>query len=518
MQPRFLLGLFAAVAVSDLCAATLDLPLRARTKKSDDTWKVTERAASWPGAKTALVICDMWDTHTCPNSAARVAEMAPRLNEFAKAARARGALIIHCPSDVTKFYAETPQRRLAQAAPVVEPKAPLQRWCRLDPAKEAPLPIDDSDGGCDCPTTWKKGDPYPWTRQHPAIEIAAEDAITDNAEAYYLMRQRGIENVLVAGVHLNMCVLGRPFAIRQLVAQGLNVALVRDLTDTMYNPARAPWVNHFAGTALMVEHVEKYWCPSTTSAALLGGEPFRFAADKPPHVVFLIGEGEYRTGETVPNWARAELEPRGIECTFLIDDPASVASFPGLKALDQADALFVSLRRRALPPDQLGRIRQFVEKGKPILGIRTASHAFAPKKPETNGAAWENFDREVFGGRYENHYGKGGATIARIENQHPAHPVLTGLAPHQLRFSSHLYKCRELAPTTKVLLTATIDGKDEVREPIAWTNEQGERRAFYTSLGAAEDFDHPAFRRLLLNAILWSVQQPIPPREFALAR
>jgi type 1 glutamine amidotransferase/nicotinamidase-related amidase len=444
--------------------------------------------------------------------------MAPRLNEFAKVARARGALIIHCPSDVTKFYADTPQRQLAQAAPVVEPKVPLQRWCRLDPAKEPPLPIDDSDGGCDCATTWKKGDPYPWTRQHPAIEIAAGDAITDNAEAYYLMRQRGIENVLVAGVHLNMCVLGRPFAIRQLVAQGLNVALIRDLTDTMYNPARAPWVNHFAGTALMIEHVEKYWCPSTTSAALLGGEPFRFAADKPPRIVFLVGEGEYRTAETVPAWARAELEPRGIACTFLIDELQADANFPGLTALDQADALFVSLRRRGLPADQLARIRQFVERGKPILGIRTASHAFAPKKTEANAAAWENFDRDVFGGHYENHYGKGAATVARIEGQNSTHPLLIGLAPDQLRFTSHLYKCRELAPTTKLLLTATLEDNDAVREPIAWTNEAGQRRAFYTSLGSAEDFEQPAFRRLLLNAALWAVNQPVPPREFALAR
>jgi len=231
---------------------------------------------AWEPAKTALIICDMWDTHTCPNSATRVAEMAPRVDAVAKALRVKGALIIHCPSDTMKFYEGTPQRRLAQSAPVTEPKVPLQRWCKLDPANEAPLPIDDSDGGCDCPMTWKKGDPWPWTRQHPAIEIAEGDAITESAEAYYLIRQRGIENVLICGVHLNMCVLGRPFGIRQLSAQGLPVLLLRDLTDTMYNPAQRPFVSHFAGTDLMIAHVEKNWCPTTTSAAILGGEPFRF--------------------------------------------------------------------------------------------------------------------------------------------------------------------------------------------------------------------------------------------------
>ena len=495
--------------------APLDLPLRERAVKNNE---FRERTATWEGTKTALVICDMWDTHTCPNAAARVAEFAPRVNEFAKAARAKGVLVIHCPSDVTKFYADTPQRRLAQSAPVVEPKVPLERWCKLDPAKEAPLPIDDSDEGCDCPMTWKKGDPWPWTRQHPAIEIMEGDAITENAEAYYLMRQRGIENVLVCGVHLNRCVLGRPFAIRQLVAQGLEVALVRDLTDSLYNPGRSPWVNHFAGTELMIEHVEKYWCPSTTSAALLGGEPFRFTADRPPQVLFLVGDDEYKTGETVPAWARAELEPRGVRCAFAIDHSKDAADFPELaEQLEKADALFVSLRRRGLPAEQFAAIRKFVAAGKPVLGIRTASHAFAPKKAEPDRAAWPEFDRDVFGGRYENHYGKGAATIAHVEENATEHPVLTGIASGELRFTSHLYKSRDLAPTAAVLLTATLEGQPGVREPLAWTNEPEKRRAFYTSLGSAEDFANPAFRRLLLNAVLWAVNQPIPPAEFQIA-
>ena len=81
-----------------------------------------------------------------------------------------------------------------------------------------------------------------WSRQHPAIEIAEQDAITDSGEAFYLMKQRGIQNVIVMGVHTNMCVLGRPFSIRQMVRQGQNVVLMRDMTDTMYNPAMAPFV------------------------------------------------------------------------------------------------------------------------------------------------------------------------------------------------------------------------------------------------------------------------------------
>jgi nicotinamidase-related amidase len=282
MFPRTIVAFVLAGWMSSSALAQ-DLYLHAReraeTKAGSEEFRAVEKVLNWEARKTALVICDMWDTHTCPNSAARVSEMAPRVNELAKAARTRGVLIIHCPSDTMEFYKDHPGRKLAQAAPVVESPVPLQRWCKIDPTREAALPIDDTDGGCDGERTWKKGDPYPWTRQHAAIEIAEGDAITDSAEAYNLMRQRGIENVIVCGVHLNMCVLGRPFAIRQMVMQGQRVALVRDLTDTMYNPERAPQVSHFAGTRLMVEHVEKYWCPSITSAALLGGAPFRFRGD-----------------------------------------------------------------------------------------------------------------------------------------------------------------------------------------------------------------------------------------------
>jgi nicotinamidase-related amidase len=251
----------------------LILHARHRPRTAGGDFAVVEEILRWDPGKTAIVVCDMWDNHWCTAAAARVSEMAPRVNEVLKAARARKVFIIHCPSDTMKFYEGTPARQLAQNAPKVAPKVPLQRSCKLDLEREAPLPIDDSDGGCEIEGLAEK---IVWTRQHPAIEIVAGDAVTDSAEAYYLMEQRGIENVMVLGVHANMCVLGRPFSIRQMVAQGKNVVLVRDLTDAMYNPKRPPFVTHAQGTALVVEHIETYWCPSITSADLLGGEPFRF--------------------------------------------------------------------------------------------------------------------------------------------------------------------------------------------------------------------------------------------------
>jgi alpha-L-fucosidase len=258
-------------------AQPLDLQLRSlkETKPGSDQWQVLEVRTIWAPEATAAVICDMWDKHWCKAAAARVAEMAPCMNQVIAALRARGVFIIHCPSETMKFYEGSPERKLAQSATPVSPPPP-----RFGPAHEPPLPIDDSDGGCD-------DDPpctvaTPWQREIPTLEIKEGDAITDNAEAYNLMRQRGITNVIVMGVHQNLCVLGRPIAIRQMVHAGQNVVLVRDLTDSMYNSRRKPWVDHFTGNDLVTWHIEKYWCPTITSDQVVGGKPFRFADDTRP--------------------------------------------------------------------------------------------------------------------------------------------------------------------------------------------------------------------------------------------
>ena len=213
--------------------------------------------------------------------------MAPALNAMLNAARAKGIFIIHAPSSVVDFYKNTPQRNLAQTAPFA--KAPIKlstsprwgtAWCWTDGKREGVLPIDDSDMGCSC-----KGEKCEireaWKRQNKLIDMVKGDALTDNGqETYNLLAERQIDNVILCGVHLNMCVLGRPFAIRQMVKLGKNVALMRDMTDTMYNPERPPGVDHFTGTDLVIEHIEKFWCPSFTSMDITGKEAFRFKEDK----------------------------------------------------------------------------------------------------------------------------------------------------------------------------------------------------------------------------------------------
>ncbi|WP_206107777.1 cysteine hydrolase family protein [Paludisphaera rhizosphaerae] len=283
----------AAVAAVVLAAGAgiadgggLTLHLRSRVVDGDGRGAVLKREEDWDPKKTAIIVCDMWDDHWCKSAARRVGEMAGPLDEMLKAARARGIFVIHAPSTTTEFYKDTPQRKRAQSAPYAPTPAPLASsprwgtaWCWPDGKHEGVLPIDDSDMGCDC--AQKCEIRSPWTRQTAAIEIAEGDAITDDGqETWNLLASRGIDNVILCGVHLNMCVLGRPFAIRQMATLGKKVALIRDLTDTMYNPERPPGVSHFAGTDLVVGHVERYWCPSFLSTDITGKPRFRFAGDR----------------------------------------------------------------------------------------------------------------------------------------------------------------------------------------------------------------------------------------------
>jgi len=501
-------GAFAAAASAD--PLTLHTRRQVPTPGDTNKWQAVEQTVTWDARHSAIVICDMWDQHWCPDATGRVGEMAPRMNDVIRAARKKGVFIIHCPSDTLKFYQDHPGRRLAQSAPKVETTVPLKSWCSLMGGKESPLPIDDSDEGCDgCPDC----KPHrAWSRQHPAIEIMDGDAITDSAEAYYLMRQRGITNVLVMGVHANMCVLGRPFSIRQMVGQGQNVLLMRDLTDAMYNHRSRPWVSHFRGTELVIEHIEKYWCPSITSADFLGGEPFRFKGDVKKRVAFIIGENEYHTWETLPEFAKKELAWRGYQISYVTaSQKPDDYDFKNWEAIPNADLLVISARRRATPKPMMDAIRAHIAAGKSIVGIRTASHAFDPKdKDVADERTWRHFDKEILGVDYQNHYGSGSEMIVRQVRENSTNSILNNVPP-EFRSKSSLYRSRNPVNTvTPLLIAHTTDGKSEV-EPVAWINTRGNRSVFYTSLGSPDDFADANFRRLLLNGMLWALGDFIPP-------
>lgn len=261
LAPAFVLVLCAALGgVAGESANILELPLRSRAEvfRGSGEWVPVTFTRNFPVAETAVLICDMWDKHWCAGASRRVDALARKMAPVIDLARAHRLQIIHAPSEVMEFYKDTPQRIAIARMAKVEPPPSLGL---TDP----PLPIDDSRGGCDTGGAFYKA----WTRENRALRIAGDDVVSDNgAEVYSFLRQKGIRNLLVMGVHTNMCVLKRSFAIRQMTNWGFRCILVRDLTDTMYDPQDRPFVAHDQGTELVVEHIEKYWGPSTLSAAL----------------------------------------------------------------------------------------------------------------------------------------------------------------------------------------------------------------------------------------------------------
>ncbi len=498
----------------------LVLDARSRAPLSDGTgrFRVVQKKLEWDPEQTAIIICDMWNQHWCRGATSRVGELAPRMNEIVRKAREKGIMIVHSPSVTVKFYENHSARKRAQDAPKAAnvPKD-ISKWCRWIDENEETLgyPIDHSDGGCDCQPMCKQGSP--WRSQVDIIEIRNEDAISDSGvEIWNLLEQHGIDNVIIMGVHTNMCVLGRPFGLRNMARYGKNVVLMRDMTDTMYNSRMRPFVSHFTGTDLVVEHIEKYVCPTITSTAFTGQPQFRFRNDKRPRVVFISAESEYKAEQSLPEFAHELKTKYGLYCEVLqgsINKEGEGRYYiAGMESLTNADLAVLFVRRRALRPEQMKYFRNYLDSGRPLIGLRTASHAFDTRgNAPADYAEWQKLDPEVLGGNYHGHHGNGPKCAVTTAAGAESHPILAGV---QMPFTSNssLYEVRPLAKSTKRLLIGTIPDKEP--EPVAWTNSYKNSRIFYTSLGHPDDFRNAQFRRMLINAVFWAMNKPVPkPKE-----
>lgn len=168
---------------------------------------------------------------------------------------------MHAPSDCMAYYKDSPARKRMLDLP--KTKIPVS--VNLP---DPPCPVDDRDGGCDDPNPVK---PYiAWKRQHPALTVdEAKDYVSaDGSEVYALMQAKNIDTLLMMGVHTNMCVLNRSFAIKSMTRSGKKCILVRDLTDAMYSPKSSPFVSHEDGTERIIQFIEQNWCPTMLSKDL----------------------------------------------------------------------------------------------------------------------------------------------------------------------------------------------------------------------------------------------------------
>jgi len=245
----------------------LDIHPRKQQAVVPNRWTTIETNERWKASETAIIVCDMWDDIYCQSAAQRIKVLVPKMNEVLTNARNRGVMIIHCPSGTMHMVAGTPYRDRMKLAPLSQPSVKIESWCEVDPKKEPALPVDVSKSPCDDPVVGPVVQRY--SRQHLGLDICGYDGVTESgAEVYNFCKANGIKNLAIMGVHTNMCVLGRSFGIRQMTRLGMNVVLVRDMTDAMYDPRERPFVSHARGTEMIVEHIERHWCPSIVSPDL----------------------------------------------------------------------------------------------------------------------------------------------------------------------------------------------------------------------------------------------------------
>lgn len=220
------------------------------------------------------------------------------------------------------------------------------------------------------------------------------------------------------------------------------------------------------------------------------------AIDEPLRVCLLSASQEYQSDAALRLLAALLEKEQGARCTLIIGDDKG-AGLAGLEALEVADVLVLFTRRVTLPPDQLERVKRYCAAGKPILGLRTASHAFQN---------WLEFDREILGGDYQGHYGEEPAEV-RVIDSVKGHPILAGVTGFSI--TGKLYKNPQPASDIVPLLQAASGEHSEI---VAWVRQRSGTRIFYTSLGVPSDWDIASFRRLILNAVPWIAgrERPAP--------
>ena len=513
-----------AGAAAPNAAGIFDLSLRRQVAGNEDRtfWRTVESPASWKAAETAVIVCDVWDLHHCRRAVERLEEFAPRIAKLCDTIRAAGGTVIHAPSDCMPQYQDHPARErvvelVARQLPAgfEPPAAARASWCSGIGAESIDeYPLDQSLGGEDDEpaehAAWaaeleRMGrDPkMPWKMQSALVPIdATSDYLSDNgAEVARVLAARGIRHVMLVGVHLNMCVLGRPFGLRRIAESGRDVVLVRDLTDTMYDPAQWPWVHHFTGTDRMVGHVERHVCPTISSEQVLrDAGPFRSPRDTRPTLALVIAEEEYGSHHTLHAFADGHLGKsfRVVEHHVAADDPNSI---PGLVNLADADLLVLSARRRALRLEEMAALEAFIAAGKPVIGIRTASHAWEPKEAVPERKTWGEFDREVFGIEYGGHFGNELRSKIEIAAGAAGDPLLGGIpAEGSIEQIGSLYSVAPVTEKTRVLAVGKVPGQPAQPVLTDFIRPDG-GRSIYTSIGHADDLAKPEVVRVLLNAL-----------------
>ena len=264
--------------------------------------------------------------------------------------------------------------------------------------------------------------------------------------------------------------------------------------------------------------------------------PGKNGPGKGKRIVLVSGDEEYRSEQALPQLARILSQRHGFDCIVLFAiDPADGAikpdkndNIPGLEALDSADLMILFTRFRNLPDPQMKHIVDYVESGRPVVAMRTATHAFDLKTSKTyqryswNSKEWDGgFGRQVLGETWVAHHGKHGVQSTRgiIVTGQERHPILRGIQSGAIRVPTDVYKVRLPLPdgTQPLVLGEVLEGmnpsdapvagkQNDPMMPVAWTRTYAGARIFTTTMGSAQDLLNPSFRRLLVNACYWAMR------------
>ena len=248
-------------------------------------------------------------------------------------------------------------------------------------------------------------------------------------------------------------------------------------------------------------------------ASLLWAYAATALQDATPHIVFIVGEGEYASERTMPALAK-ELEERfEVKVSLILSEQSGITKpgqnaedipefgpFPNLDIIDDADLIVFYVRFRIPPPEQFATIKAYFDAGKPAIALRTTSHGF------WNDKGW--FPR-FFGGHYKTHTGMGPGLFTVVPAEVADHPILRGVPKSELIPNAGPYMSQPLSDTATPLMLGK--GGDLPAEPIAYTNRYTEdSRIFYTSMGTPGDFKRSSFKTLIVNAIFWALGKEIP--------
>jgi len=265
---------------------------------------------------------------------------------------------------------------------------------------------------------------------------------------------------------------------------------------------------------------------------------------KGKHIVLIAGDDEYRSEDLIPPLAKILAVHHGFKCTVLFAinkddgtiDPSTLDNIPGLELLKKADLMVIFTRFRDLPDEQMKHIVDYINSGKPIVGLRTATHAFNFRKHKTyakysfRSREFEGgFGRQVLGETWVSHYGhhQRESTRGLIAKGMENHPIVKGC--EDIWGPSDVYGLTTLHGDSKPLIMGQVlvgmnpDDKPQPGKklvPVAWTKsytgEKGKAaRVFTTTMGHGGDLKSEGFRRLLVNACYWclGMEDKIPARS-----